>query len=578
MKIRAYFKSLGFRLVAIILLSFMVPTLVLGLFTGTVLFRSIEEKTERSLLTGAEHAAQLTMNNVARIITLAKDVTYDGILTAATEDYVSGRTERYDDYFMIVRAYLDPKFGREGAVRFAAFYRVDAPKQLIIGRLGQVSNTAGQADIFMNNAFESVQALTQTLDTKVAFYQSGEDTYLIRNLYNARLERFGVLVLGVDMDNLLAPLMAEADKWGGQMALRLSGYAAGDAAGIEEAAQGILDREGRVHLTRRFKGADLTLFYRLTLQKAELYQEVTAFRRLLFGLLFILVPLLTGAMIFIDRRILKPVHILAAAASRIETGEWGVTVPMRGEDELGSLGRAFSDMSVRLKNLIETSYLKEIALRDARIDALQSRINPHFMNNALEMINWEARMDGEENISEMVEALSILLNAAMDRDNEHMVPLKTELELADAYFYFIKLRYGDKLTIDKHVADGAEDIPVPRLVIQTLLENANEHGLAPAGGGQVLLNVFTRYERLFIEVVNTGKKLSPEEFRRIADIVSGREEGGRRLGLTTTAQRLKLIYDGQATLRAAPGPRGETVFTVSLPITQTNATNNMPSQ
>ena len=84
------------------------------------------------------------------------------------------------------------------------------------------------------------------------------------------------------------------------------------------------------------------------------------------------------------------------------------------------LGVAFSEMSLRLKVLIEKSYKEEIALRDARIQALQSRINPHFINNALESINWQARLNGDQNVGEMVETLSVLLNASLDRNEQHL--------------------------------------------------------------------------------------------------------------------------------------------------------------
>ena len=135
--------------------------------------------------------------------------------------------------------------------------------------------------------------------------------------------------------------------------------------------------------------------------------------------------------------------LLAKASSLIEAGELGVTVPMRGDDELGRLGKAFTSMSLRLEELIKKTYKEEIALRDARIQAMQSRINPHFINNALESINWEARIEGSETISAMVESLSVLLNASMSRNDRRIVTLKEELEVAKAYFYFVGLSYGD---------------------------------------------------------------------------------------------------------------------------------------
>ena len=139
------------------------------------------------------------------------------------------------------------------------------------------------------------------------------------------------------------------------------------------------------------------------------------------------------------------IALLSEASHQIEAGELGVTVPMHGDDELGTLGKAFSNMSLRLEELIDRTYKEEIALRDARIQAMQSRINPHFINNALETINWQARIEGSETISAMVESLSVLLNAGMSRNDRRILSLREELETARAYFYFVGLRFGERL-------------------------------------------------------------------------------------------------------------------------------------
>ena len=77
-----------------------------------------------------------------------------------------------------------------------------------------------------------------------------------------------------------------------------------------------------------------------------------------------------------------------------------------------------------------------------RLKALQSQINPHFLNNTLEIINWKARLSGNEEVSEMIGALSVMMNATMNRDNEMFVPLSEELCYVDAYLTIIRQRFG----------------------------------------------------------------------------------------------------------------------------------------
>ena len=247
-------------------------------------------------------------------------------------------------------------------------------------------------------------------------------------------------------------------------------------------------------------------------------------------------------------------------------GELGVTVPMHGKDELGQLGVAFSSMSMQIRHLIDTAFKEEIALRDARIEAMQSRINPHFLNNALEMINWQARMDNNEAIAAMVEALSVLLNASMDRGNHRMVPLSQELSIADAYFYFVRLRFGDRLTIFKDVNPTLMHHMLPRMVIQTLLENAIEHGIAPAGGGRIRLNVFSDAAFLHVEVLNNGKQLTREDQERITALLNEEGPGEGHVGIRNVSQRLRLIYRGRARLHISQDNHGDTVATILIPL------------
>ena len=104
----------------------------------------------------------------------------------------------------------------------------------------------------------------------------------------------------------------------------------------------------------------------------------------------------------------------------------------------------FNTMSLKLKDQFEKIYVEEIALRDANIHALQSQINPHFLNNTLEIINWEARMDGNEQVSKMIEALSTMLGATLNREKRDQISLKEELEYVDAYLYIIECRFRDR--------------------------------------------------------------------------------------------------------------------------------------
>jgi sensor histidine kinase YesM len=233
----------------------------------------------------------------------------------------------------------------------------------------------------------------------------------------------------VNRQALFSPLETLKTAWNGSLSVMLDDYAdpSVDWASLKP---GLTDRQSENLLEYGIASSgesDYDFRLRLQLDRREQYREIYLFRSvsILAGLL--LIPIFILLARFVHSRITRPVTLLSDAARQIEEGNFGVTVPLRGGDELGDLGVSFSKMSVRLKELINKTYKEEIELKNAQILALQSRINPHFINNALEDINWQARIDGSETASAMVTSLSVLLNATMGRKDQRIVTLKDEL-------------------------------------------------------------------------------------------------------------------------------------------------------
>ena len=563
-KFRAYSKSLRSKLLLIVLLCWLLPALALGGYMGTVFFGALQEKTEAALTSGAEHAHALTLQIIQRAVTLAKDVTYDGELGNTAGSYMAGKLS-YQDFYRISRNYLERKYGRETLFTFAAYFSVDRPDEFMY----TVANYQSALD-FQQQYLQDALEMGKTIDTRCRFAGWGGRLYLVRNLFDLRMERYGMLVLGIDESELFAPLFQAGQMWGNALDLQLDDFTRyqGDAVAWDREPLGLSEQKENLSYIQAASQRDYTLHTRVQVSKDTVYAQMTQFRRILLLLVLAIVPVGLIIMWFVHRRITKPILILSQASQRMAGGELGVTVPMHGKDELGQLGVAFSSMSTQIRHLVDTAFKEEIALRDARIAAMQSRINPHFLNNALEMITWQARMDKNEAIAAMVEALSVLLNASLDRGEHRMVALQEELNIADAYFYFVRLRFGDKLTIWKDVRPDLLTCQLPRMVIQTLLENAIEHGIAPAGGGHIRLNVFADVSYLHVEVLNNGKQLTPEDEKKIAALLREEGTGGGHVGIRNVSQRLRLIYEERASLRIHRDSHGDTAAVILIPLTQ----------
>lgn len=558
-RLRKSVPTLRFTLLIIVLLCWLLPTVTLGLYMGTRVFASMQEKTETALRSGAEYAQSMAVRNIDTVITLARDAVYDDELNAAVQDFEGGKSP-YEDYYLLVRDYLDRKFSREQSCTFALFFRArDLEKPIY------TSQGYSAAVLFLQNAQQQALTLSETLDTHSRIFSYGQNAYLVRNLHNTRMERYGILVIGLKIDTILEPILSNATAWNSACAISLDDTKIGAFIGTGDDL-GLKQYGDMLCYTQTATIGDSALRYQVQADRHTVYQEMDAFRLLMVWLFILFVPLCISIMFFVNRRIVRPIAMLSDASDRIRSSELGVVVPMRGNDELGHLGVAFSEMSLRLKLLIDKSYKEEIALRDARIQALQSRINPHFINNALEAINWQARMNGEGNVGEMVETLSVLLNASLDRSEQHLVSLRQELTLVDAYFYFVGLQFGNRLTVLKNIDESLLDVRLPRLVVQTLIENAVEHGVAPTGGGRIELNVFCREAQLVIEVVNNGKRLEPEGLSHLRAMLDDRQPADGHLGVRNVNQRLKLIFGVRAGLTFDVDAHGNTVATIHQPL------------
>ena len=551
-------QSLRAQVCLIVLLSYLLPVLLLGVFTGSLLLHRLEEQTRTAVTSGAEQAWTLTEQNVERTLELARDATYDGELTDTWQKWNDGAIGDAE-YMRLCRNYLERKYSREQLVSFAACFPVKNPEIFMYPRGGTAYSTAELQDLR-----EAVLAEGETLDTRCRFICVGERMYLVRNLLSLRMERYGMLILEIDSERLFGPVTELQRTWDARAEIRLDAY--GDAeADWNASAPGLTD-DGREELVyvRLSGGEENALDLRLTMDRREQYKEIYLFRQRLVIMCLLLIPILILIGIYLSKRIVKPITLLSDASRRIEEGELGVTVPLNGGDELGRLGQSFSHMSLRMKELIDRTYKEEIELKNAQILALQSRINPHFINNALEDINWQARIEGSESISSMVTSLSVLLNASMAKQDRRLVTLREEMEVAEAYVFFIQQRFGNDLTIIREISEKAMDGVLPLLTIQPLLENAVEHGIAPAGGGTITLRCGMNDACMRIEIINTGKEAGKEDRERIEAALNGRPTGNH-LGLANIVNRLRLIYGEAVSIRVDTDQPGQTSVSIVLP-------------
>lgn len=299
-------------------------------------------------------------------------------------------------------------------------------------------------------------------------------------------------------------------------------------------------------------------------------KPVYGYLYVLAGMTVLLIPILLVMFRTVKKNILEPLHNLMYGSKQVSIGNFGYHLNYKpGNKEFAYLTESFNDMSERLKYQFDHIYKKELALRDARIMALQSHINPHFMNNTLEMINWMALLEGSKKVPPMIRSLSELMNAAMDRKKKPIVPLAEELRYVQAYLDIMSVRLGSGLTVMNEVKEEHQKVTVPRMILQPLIENAIEHGVIPNGHGTVWIRSEIEEEYLYLEILNEGT-LTSESEKKVELLLSpeydtSKAEGGN-MGIANVNQRLRILYGDECGLKIFDTKAGQVCAQVRIAI------------
>jgi two-component system LytT family sensor kinase len=211
--------------------------------------------------------------------------------------------------------------------------------------------------------------------------------------------------------------------------------------------------------------------------------------------------------------------------------------------------------ALRIENTLEE---QKRLLLEARLDALQRQINPHFLFNTLNSIASLVRVQPEL-AREMTVKLANILRALL-KDHDTYVPLSHELSFTDDYIDIEVVRFGaDKLRVEKEIDPRTLDVLVPSILLQPLIENSIKHGLEPRiHGGTVTLRSRLENDRVLIEVADDGVGMGGRP-------VSALQSTGAGIGLKNVQERLEVLYGNQAQFKVVSNPGRGTLVSIEIP-------------
>lgn len=579
--------SMKWTMMGILLVCWLIPFSFLIGVLGFYIASNHSDMTAENFRRQLEVNNGICISHLNTAIADSREASYDGDLLAANDRYRSGEITKVaaeKEY----NQYLVSKYQKNDAICAAFLWFAQGEDESIYNIYNERAGATYQlVKKFEREDYEAARAYASGLGTKSGFLYRDGRLYLVRNLIDHTYTERGTLVFCLNQAYCFAGLASfpSAQK----VELVLNGESillAGDESiiapdekdGAKQLKDGYRWVGDRLYVADVQKGDGYGMSAVMLLRKEISPFPFYGYQYVTGGMVVLLLPLLLFVVFVFQRQVARPVEELSAGAAHIEAGELGFQITTEPCNlEFAYLNKAFNEMSSHLRQQFDRIYQEEIALREARIMALQSHINPHFMNNTLEIINWEARLSGNLRVSHMIEALSTMMDAALDRRKRPEVRLAEEMQYVNSYLYITKERLGKRLTVTCDLGEELMDYIVPRLILQPIVENAVEHGVVPNGTGIVEISGYHDGEYLYLEAVNNGG-LSEDDKRRIDRLLSreyGRDDSMEKepagnLGIANVNQRLRIMYGAPCGLTIRESTEGTVVALLTMPLRKMN--------
>lgn len=374
----------------------------------------------------------------------------------------------------------------------------------------------------------------------------------IRKKANLSLQEMGTLVISIDMDTFVEETLNFSPKNKDMVITSKheifyqssdSEWEMSDFANEENGSGYMIESiDGEEYLLTYTRSNFSQLTYHHLLPYGDIQKQTNAIKIIMI-ICFLLMLTLT---VLLSKRaannISKPLEALSSRMKKVEQGDFSESsLPEKfHDDEIGELHDNFQLMLIRINELIKENYTKQLMIQETEYKALQAQINPHFLYNTLDSINWLAKVNKQEKISVMADALGNMMRNIISK-KAPMITIKEELEIVCNYITIQTYRYEHRLNFSLDVAEEHKDSKIPKLSIQPIVENAIQHGLEE----------MIEECRIHLSIVEVGEDLEIAIKDNGPGIETGQLEGIYRgeirskssgIGLNNINERIKMMY------------------------------------
>ncbi|UOQ43980.1 sensor histidine kinase [Halobacillus salinarum] len=372
---------------------------------------------------------------------------------------------------------------------------------------------------------------------------------LIRRKENLGLDNLGKLIISIDMDEFVNKTLnfspnknfvitskdeifyqRDEDKW------KISDFQ--------------INNNGNGYMVKEINGSDYLLTYThsrfsdLNYYHLLPYEDITKQTRTIKRIMIICFLFMLTLTIWLSRRaaqnISKPLEDLSAGMKQVENGNFEVPTTSYHDDEVGQLHHNFRVMLNKINELIKENYTKQLMIKETEYKALQAQINPHFLYNTLDSINWLAKINQQKKISVMAENLGSMMRNIISK-KEATITVQEEMEIVRNYITIQKYRYEDRLDFTLTTDPEFDRVQIPKLTIQPVVENAIQHGLEEmVTACKVDVELRQQEEDLLIMVSDNGPGIEEDKLEGIyRGEIKSKSSG---IGLKNINERIKMMF------------------------------------
>lgn len=282
-------------------------------------------------------------------------------------------------------------------------------------------------------------------------------------------------------------------------------------------------------------------------------------------LIFLIVaPLTLPLSLLVSNSLTKRILKLMDKMKQVEQGNFDVSVSPGNNDEIGKLSHSFNFMLKKMEGLMEDKFQLGREVKNLELKALQAQINPHFLYNTLDLINWMALRKDAPEIGLLTENLSKFYKLSLSH-GEDIVTIGNEIEHVKSYVQIQNMRYDNNITLEVDVPEELLQYTIVKLVMQPIVENAIIHGIFEKKEEKGIIRIFGEMKEgtIYLSIQDDGIGITDKRIREVLSGESTREWHG--YGVHNINGRLQLQYGNEYGLSFTSEIGRYTIATISIP-------------